>query len=253
MKLFRNVPVLLLVSFLTTSCFEMEFGDGFQMEPEFEVTLNAVAEGSRTNNAGEFLINGFSVNTFWVATKDVDMRYIPKSTNDTGKEIGIGTLNSNKSSSLYKSASKPQSLNLITQGKANVATVGKGKTVEGNYAELEFTIFKNSNAESKDPLKAKSLLIIGEFNEKFLTIHFDFDKTILARPMNPAGFSFNGPSELRMAFDLDLLFANVDFSTAQDEKENGMIELNPKSKGANEILFKKIQSNLENSVVFKKK
>jgi hypothetical protein len=81
----------------------------------------------------------------------------------------------------------------------------------------------------------------------------DAEMPILATSKAVSGIEVDGPADLTLVFDLDKLLGNVDFSTAEDVNNNDRFEINPKSKGANAALFKKIQANLESSVIFQKK
>ncbi len=251
MKRFEKFLTVILLSFITFSCFEVENGTGYFLEPQFRVTLNAETKATKTDASGQFIVNGFSFNTFLVATKDVEMRYFPKPDENMPTEPANIQLKSNKNTPLQKSAAQGRPLRLIEQGKVKVATVGRGNTVEGQYTEAEFSIYNRNEAGATDALKERSLFIIGVYNDVFTTIGMKSDKVIVAMTENPAGILIEGESEMSLVFDLDLLFAEVDFSKAVDENGNGRIEINPKSKGANAAIFNKIQNNLEAAVKLK--
>lgn len=241
------------IGFLMLACTENN-EDVFE-EPNSQASLSATAHaGSTGSNPNErVMVNGFSTAEFKVATKDVEMRYAAKADILAGISIGNITLKTNVNSSLQTSSAQEQSITLISDGTIRSSAMGSGSTPEGKYQEVKFRLFKNTSAGQSDPMLNKSLWLSGEVEGKVCDIWMDSEKMITAKAESTQGVDVEGQTEMELVFDLEKLFANVNFATAVDSNLDGKIEIGPGSADANGAIFTQIESNLESAVVFKKK
>ncbi|WP_373495227.1 hypothetical protein [Aquiflexum sp.] len=239
------------IGFLMLACNDNK--DEVLDEPQSQASLSATAHDGSTNPSGRVIVNGFSTAEFKVATKDVEMRYAAKADILAGISLGNITLKTNVNTSLQSSTAKEQSLTLISDGSVRSSTMGSGSTPDGKYQEVNFRLFKNSSAPQSDPMFNKSLWLSGEANGKACIIWMEAEKMIVAKAESSQGVDVDGQSDMELVFDLEKLFANVNFSTAVDSNLHGKIDIGPGSVDANAAIFTQIESNLESAVVFKKK
>lgn len=224
-------------------------------EPHSQASLSATAHGgnSDSNPSGRVIVNGFATTDFKVGTKNVEMKYAAKADILAGISLGNITLKTNVNSSLQTSSSEEKSITLISNGTVRTSAMGSGSTPEGRYQEVEFRLFQNTSAEQSDPLYNKSLWLSGEIDGKICDIWMESEKLIVAKAESSEGIDVEGQTEMELVFDLEKLFANVNFATAVDSNLDGKIEIGPGSADANAAIFTQIESNLESAVVFKKK
>lgn len=114
---------------------------------------------------------------------------------------------------------------------------------DGNYEEIEFEINKNKDDSSE--MYEKSFVVSGTINgvpfkfwhEDDLEIEMEFEDGLVTLQ--------EGTSTLiNLQFDLNNLFTLVDLSTASDQNENGVIEINPLDDDGN----KQLADNLMNAI-----
>jgi hypothetical protein len=224
-------------------------------EPQSQASLSATAHGGTANSnpSGRVIVNGFATTDFKVGTKDVEMRYAAKADILAGISLGNITLKTNVNTSLQSSTAKKQSITLVSDGTIRSSVLGSGNTPEGKYQEVNFRLFKKTSVEQSDPLFNKSLWISGEVEGKVCDIWMEAEKMIVAKAESNQGVDVDEQSEMELVFDLEKLFANVNFATAVDTNLDGKIEIGPGSADANAAIFTQIESNLESAVVFKKK
>lgn len=222
-------------------------------EPQSQASLSATAHLGSSNPSDRVLVNGFTTTEFKVATKDVEMRYAAKADILAGISLGNITLKTNVNSSLQTSSAEEQSITLISDGTVRSSAMGSGSTPEGKYREVDFRLFKNTSVEQSDAMYNKSLWLSGEVDGKVCDIWMEAEKIIVAKAESSEGVDVDGQTEMELVFDLEKLFANVDFATAIDSNLDGKIEIGPGSADANTAIFTQIESNLESAVVLKKK
>lgn len=211
------------------------------------------SEGSAGSSNSRVIINGFSSTEFTVATSDLELMYAAKADIESGISLGNITLKTNINSSLQTAASETKSLTILAEGDAKAALIAEGETPEGNYAEAEFMLKKNSTVESSSPKFNKSLWIQGEVKGAQAIIWSETEKTIRAMAESNNGVEVNGQSEMVLDFDMSKLFAEVNFDLAVDGNTDGKIEIGPDGVDGNTLLYSKIMSNLEGAVMLKKR
>nr|WP_287936800.1 hypothetical protein [Algoriphagus sp.] len=224
-------------------------------DPQTQSKLSATASGSSSGSAenARIIVSGFAVNQLTVGTQNVEMKYYAKADLLAGINLGNLQLKSNVSTGLQTSSSSQKSTVLIASGESRLAVIGEGGTPEGNYREVSFQLFKNTSANSNDPMHQKSLLITGEINGKLTTIWTERESTLRAVSESSTGVEVDGNSELVLNFDLRKLFEGVNFATALDANGDGRIEIGPNSPDGNAAIFSRIESNLSTSVILQKR
>ncbi|WP_089239984.1 hypothetical protein [Belliella buryatensis] len=252
-KHFQKLAFVLAFGFLALSCSKDD--DSNLDEPQSNVALSATAESSspdaRMNE--RVIVNGFAASQFAVGTKDVEMRYAAKADLLAGISIGNITLRTNLNTAFHNEASKSRNVILINDGNVRVSAIAEGRSPQGNYTEVNFRLFKKTEGSANDPMYDKSLWMAGEIDGKVTTIWLTAEKMIKARSENAAGVEVDGDTEMVLAFDMDKLFAGVDFNTAIDANGDGRIDIGPNSADGNAAILTRIESNLESAVVLKKK
>ncbi len=239
---------------LTAACTERE--DETLQERDARATLSITAQGESTassHNNSRIIVNGFSVSQFQVATKDVEMRYLTKA--DLLGNVGIGGINlrTNVNASLQTDASEEQSLVLISQGNARTEMMGQGNTPEGAYREVSFRLINNTTANETNATHGKSVYLVGTINDQPSQIWLTSEKVLEAKSENEAGVEVEGETDMVLVFDLQKLFEGVNFSTAIDTDADGIIEIGSGGDAGNAAIVTQIESNLESSVIFKRK
>lgn len=237
---------------ILSSCSENE--DQMPSEGNSNARLFATAsEGSSGSSNSRVIVNGFSSTEFTVATADMELRYAAKADIQAGINLGNITLKTNVNSSLQTSAAQTKSLTIIANGDSRAALVAEGETPEGNYAEAEFKLKKNTTVASSDPKFNKSMWIKGQVNNTEAIVWSETEKTIRAMAEASNGVEVEGQSEMVLDFDMTKLFAGVDFSLAVDGNGDGKIEIGPNGVDGNTLLYSRIMSNVDGAVTLKKR
>ncbi len=253
MKNTQRIAFIMALGFMAFSCSKDD--DANMDEPQSNVTLSATAEsgssGARLNE--RVIVNGFATSQFSVGTKDVEMRYAAKADLLAGISIGNISLRTNVNTSFHNEAAKSRNVILVNNGDVRVSAIAQGRSPQGNYTEVNFKLFRKTDGSSNDPMHEKSLWIAGEIDGKVSTIWLTAEKVIRARSENAAGVEVDGDTEMILLFDMNKLFAGIDFSTAVDANADGKIDIGPNSADGNAAILAKIESNLESAVVLKKK
>lgn len=222
-------------------------------EGNSNVTLKSTAQGDSENGSenGRVDVGAMSVTSFQVGTQDVEMKYVAQSEISAGISIGNGTIKSNISAELGTSASQQKNLSLITEGKSQVEIIGEGETPNGNYTEVVFKLYQNTNAGSNSEMQNKSLLIMGEANGKPVELWMEAEKEVRATAESSQGYEVNGDTDMTVIFDMEQMFSGVDMSTATDLDADGTIEIGP-GVSENQTIYSQVESNLSSSVRFVK-
>lgn len=252
-KNFGKLAFVLTLGALTFSCTDDD--DANMNEPQSNVALSATAESSSPDGRinDRVIVNGFATSQFAVGTKDIEMKYAAKADLLAGVSIGNITLKSNVNTALHAESSKSKNVILINDGTVRVAALAEGRSPDGNYTEVDFKLFRKTDGNSNDPMFEKSLWIAGEIDGKVSTIWLTTEKVLKARSQNAAGVEVDGETEMVLAFDMDQLFAGVNFATALDANADGKIDIGPNSADGNAAILAQIESNLESAVVLKKR
>lgn len=222
-------------------------------DPQTQAKLSTTATGASGSGAenARVVVGGMTVSNFYVGTQSMEMKYYAKADLLANINLGSLQLKSNTSAALQSSSSSKKTHALISSGNAQFSVVGEGSTPEGNYKEVSFKLYKNTSANANDPLFQKSLAITGEVNGKITTFWTESEKVIRAASESSTGVQVDNNTEMVLVFELEKLFAGVDFRTALDANQDGRIEISPNSPDGNLVLFNRIESNLETAVSLK--
>jgi len=222
---------------------------------ESQVTLRGTAQQSPNSAANSRVaVGAFAVSQFQVGTQDVAMAYAAKSEIgvNTGINIGNINLNTNVNADLGVSTAQARTNHLIVDGEHQAVVIGEGSTPDGTYAEITFDLHQNNSAPQGDFARGKSLYILGEINNTPARIWFEAEESVRATAQSTQGYAIEGATDLWLYFDLESLFANVDFSTATDANLDGYIDIGPNNVDGNGSLHTTMRSNLNSSVEFVK-
>jgi len=219
-----------------------------------QVTLKSTAEGESGTSSenGRVKAGIMSVNSFKVGTQEMEMKYVSMAEINAGISIGNGTLQSNLSAELGSKVSQKKNLSLIADGESKVVVIGEGETPNGNYTEVIFKLYQNTEAGTESEMQDKSLLIVGEVEGKPSKIWLEAEKELRAAAESSQGYEVNGNTDMTVVFDMQQVFAGVDMSAALDTDLDGTIEIGPGNVDGNGALYSKIESNIESAVMLKK-
>lgn len=235
-----------------SSCSEKE--EEIIRDPQTQAKLTATASNSSESLSNARLtVGAFTVNQLTVGTQDVEMKYYAKADLSAGISLGNLTLKTILNAGLQNSASAKKSNVLISGGESKFSLIGEGNTPEGNYTEATFKLYKNTAANANDPMSQKSILITGEIDGKITQFWTESEKVIRAASSTSTGVEVDQNTEVVLVFEMDKLFAGVDFSSALDSNNDGRIEISPNSPDGNAAIFSKIESNLETAVSLRKR
>lgn len=251
-KKFALLSLMLTSGFYLSSCGEKD--DEVITDPQTQAKMTATASTSTsTLSNARVAVGAFTVSQLTVGTQNVEMKYFAKA--DLTAGISLGNLNAKTiiNASLQKTASEKKSNVLISGGKSQFSLIGEGSTPEGNYTEATFKLYKNTQASANDPMFQKSILITGQINGKLTQFWTESEKVIKAASKTSTGIEVNQNSEVVLVFEMDKLFAGVDFASAIDSNGDGRIEISPISPDGNAAIFSKIESNLETAVSLRKR
>ena len=256
MKNLEAAVVFLLLSIVSIGSACTEKDDIELDEPHAQSSLSAEAqssEGSMSNSNERVIINGFAASEFKVGTKEIEMKYAAKADILAGIGIGNISLRSNVNAGLQTAATRSQTIGLIANGEFNSTKMGEGSTPEGNYMEVNFRLFKNTEVSSTDPMFEKSMMIVGETEGSLTEIWLNSEKMLRAKAASSQGVEVEGETEMVIVFDMDQIFAGIDFSTAVASETDGKIEIGPNSTGPNAAIFSQIETNLESAVSLRRR
>ncbi|MFN3996631.1 hypothetical protein [Algoriphagus sp.] len=252
LKNFALFSLVLLNGFYLSSCGDKE--DDLITDPQTQAKITATASTSTaTLPNSRMAVGAFTVTQFTVGTQNVEMKYFAKA--DLTAGISLGNLQSKTilNANLQKTASSKKSNVLITGGKSQFSLIGEGTTPEGNYTEATFKLYKNAGANANDPMFQKSVLITGTINGKITQFWTESEKMLRASTKTSTGVELNQNTEVVLVFEMDKLFAGVDFTKAMDANGDGRIEISPSSPDGNAAIFSKIEANMESAVSLRKR
>ncbi|MCH7410950.1 hypothetical protein MM239_16190 [Belliella sp. DSM 111904] len=249
-KHFQKLAFAMSIGFLTFSCSNVE--DTEISEPQSSVGLSATSSAGNSSTANQrVIVNGFATSQFAVGTKEIEMKYAAKADLLAGISIGNITLKTNVNTSFHQEASQAKNVILVNNGTAATSAIAEGRSPQGNYTEVNFKLHRKTEGNTNDPMYDRSLWIAGEIDGKVTTIWLTSEKAIRARSENAVGVEVDGDTDMLLVFDMDKLFAEVDFSAAVDANGDGRIDIGPNSADGNAAILSKIESNLETAVVLK--
>ncbi|PRY89924.1 hypothetical protein [Mongoliibacter ruber] len=254
MKSFGKGFLIVSIAFTGWACTEDQ-NDTFD-EPNSSATLSAtvVGENAKSPAANErIIINGLTTTDFHVGIKEVEMRYVAKADILAGIDLGSISLNTSANSSLQTEASGEHTLVLMSSGDVQTETVAQGNTPDGSYREVDFRLFKDTEADTTDFMHERSLWISGQIDGENASIWLDEEMMVTAESDDEDGVMVDGETAMEIVFDLNKLFEGVDFSTAVDSNNDGMIEIGPGSDDENSAIQSQIESNISSAVSFRKK
>lgn len=219
-----------------------------------QVTLKSTAQGEAgtSSESGRVKAGAMSVSSFKVGTQDMEMKYVSMAEINAGISIGNGTLLSNLSAELGTQVSQQKNLSLIADGESKVEVIGRGETPNGNYTEVIFKLYQNTEAGAESEMQDKSLLIMGEVEGKSTKVWLEAEKELRAVAESAQGYEVDGNADMTVVFDMAQVFAGVDMSAALDTDLDGTIEIGPGNVDGNGALYSKIESNIESAVTLKK-
>ncbi|GAB4107828.1 hypothetical protein GCM10028791_02750 [Echinicola sediminis] len=251
MKNFAKWMMPLSLGLVLVACSEDE---ETPKEGHSQVTLKSTAEGESGTSSenGRVRAGAMSISSFKVGTQDMEMKYVSMAEINAGISIGNGTLQSNISAELGSEVSQQKNLSLIADGESKVVVIGQGETPNGNYTEVLFKLYQNTEAGTESEMQDKSLLITGEVEGKATHVWLEAEKQLRAAAESSQGYEVNGNTDMNIVFDMQQVFAGVDMSAALDTDLDGVIEIGPGNVDGNAALYSKIESNIESAVMLKK-
>ena len=176
------------------------------------------------------------------------MMFLPQSALEVGVTLENGTLKSNLEDPIGRSNSSQKTLVLASAGETHRMLIGEGETPNGLQDEITFQLHKNNS----DAADNKSFLIAGELDGKPVQIWLENEDIIRATSKSTEGYEVATNSSFLLTFQVDQIFANVNFDSATDFDQNGTIEIGPNNADANGSIHTIIKSNIPSSISFVK-
>jgi len=220
---------------------------------ESKITLIGTAQQSQGGSANaKVSVGAFTVTHFEVGVQNLDMSYAAASDIRVAGSIAGITLKSNATAELGTATSKPKTNVFVQEGDYKTTILGEGSTPNGNYTEVTFKLFPNNTSSSDSFAKGKSLYILGNVNGKPARIWMTAEESVRATSTATNGYEINAATDLRLRFNLNSLFANMNLATALDTNQDGIIDIGPNNVDGNGALHTKIKANLDSAVEFGK-
>ncbi|WP_226389832.1 hypothetical protein [Penaeicola halotolerans] len=235
-NLTKNVSLLAIASLVTFSaCNDDEVND--PNASRVAVKATAATSSAQTASANSLVIsNGFDVTTFNVNVTDVEFEYEDVLINDRVTDLEIELRG-------------PFNLSLIRSGAAQTVDLGIGQTPNGRLEEVEFEITRTTGVSSTDPMLNKSILIEGNLDGRIFSIWTDVSEDFEIEEED-GGYVLEGDAEFILQFYVDRMLANIDFSTATDGNDDGIIEIGPGNIDGNGALYSIFRNQLEDAIEF---
>ena len=234
------LPLGLLVSL--TACNEDDVPRPGYSKAELHATLT-----SNSNNS-TISVGALTIQDFILGTQDVNMMYLPKSALEVGVTLENGTLKSNLEDPLGRANSDQKTLVLASGGEPHRMLIGEGETPNGLYDEITFKLHKNNSEAANN----KSFFMAGELDGKPVQIWLENEDILRATSRSTEGYEVETNSSFLLTFQVDQIFANVNFDSATDFDKNGIIEIGPNNADSNGSIHTVIKSNIPSSISFVK-
>ncbi|MEB8330322.1 hypothetical protein OO009_13230 [Flavobacteriaceae bacterium KMM 6897] len=115
----------------------------------------------------------------------------------------------------------------------------------GNYEEIEFKFDVNKNEAS--PLFNKTILLTGTIDTVPFEFWYAFEEEIEIDFEDSLSDIIieNSNNKVTINFNLDMVIANIDLSTAQDGNGNGLIEIHPNDEDGNRELADLLKNKIK--------
>ena len=207
-----------------------------------------------TTNSGNapIQVGALTVNDFIIGTQDINMMFLHENAVEAGVTLDNGTLKSNIDTQLGQSSTAPKHLVLAAGGEVQKAKIGEGETANGIYSELTFKMHKTDESTGNEAANGKSMFLAGELEDKPVHIWLESEEMMLVSSKDEEGYTIEGQTSLLLTFNVDKIFANVNFDNATDFDKDGIIEIGPNNADANGSIHSIIKSNFAASVEFEK-
>ncbi len=141
----------------------------------------------------------------------------------------------------------PFVINLIEGNSGLDAVLASVDLPEGNYEEIEFEI--NESEDRNSELYNKSVKVVGLIGDQHfefwyddeLEVEIEFDDNFITLEEGKAKL-------INLQFNLNELFNKIDFSSATDGNEDGIIEISPNDEDGNRQLAIQIWERLDDII-----
>src|SRR5690606_4346395 len=197
-------------------------------------------------------VGALTVNDFIVGTKEVNLMFLHENAVEAGVTLENGTLKPNIDTQLGQSSTAPKHLVLASGGEVQKAKIGEGETPNGIYSELTLKMHKTDESNGNEAAKGKSMFLAGELEGKPVHIWMENEDMMLVPSKDEAGYTIEGQASFLLTYNIDKIFANVNFDFATDFDKDGIIEIGPNNADANGSIHSIIKSNFAASVAFEK-
>jgi hypothetical protein len=207
-----------------------------------------------TTNSGNtpIQVGALTVNDFIVGTQEVNLMFLHENAVQAGVTLENGTLQPNIDTQLGKSSAEPKDLVITSEGAIQKAKIGEGETPNGIYSEMTFKMRKTNDSAGNEAAKGKSMFLAGELEGKPVHIWLESEEMMLVPSKDEEGYTIEGQASLVLTFNVDKIFANVNFDNATDFDKDGVIEIGPNNADANGSIHSVIKSNFAASIEFEK-
>jgi len=141
----------------------------------------------------------------------------------------------------------PYELDLLSNSDGLTQTLGDIDLVDGTYSVLRFKLHKSRDWAQTSKLYDRSLFLAGTIDGKNFEFWHDTSENLDIE--NSAGIIVSGNTvNVVVTFDIDLFLSSlhqIDLSTAVDEDEDGLIEINPDNDDGNGDLADQLKDNIK--------
>ncbi|KEO73196.1 hypothetical protein [Anditalea andensis] len=247
-KLILNIISSFALIILLGSCNQEEENPS---SGESMVTVKGSAHKDAGNpNNGRIMVGEFNVSHFQVGIQKFEMNYAVAADLRAGVDIGNIPLRSNMNSDLGSMILQPKTHMLIQEGNYQTTLIGEGLTPSGNYSKITFQLFKHQADPEDNFVHGKSLYILGGINGNLVRIWLTDEIHLEVSAEETNGLLINETSEILVRFNINLLLAHIDLSTANDNNNDGIIDIGPGNVDGNATIYTQIKTNLNSAVQF---
>lgn len=143
--------------------------------------------------------------------------------------------------------SGPYEIDLLDSSDALTQTIGSIEVEDGTYKTIRFKLHKTRDVDAASPLYDRSVFVAGTIDG--VPFEFWHDTSENFDIENSSGFVVSGNTiDVVVNFSIDAFLNSVhtiDFSTAQDNDNDGLIEINPDDDDDNGTIADQFKENIK--------
>ncbi|KEO73118.1 hypothetical protein [Anditalea andensis] len=164
------------------------------------------------------------------------------------REIGIVLTGNNATNRITIGDGSVKEISLLNFGLPTAPKdLGAAVINHNEYDRMTMRMDRGAQLTDNDPMKNRSLAVSGTVNGKIMHFYTNVEQ-IITRELSGGPYNINADQVLLLNVNLNALFNGVNLTTAIDENNDNIIEIEPDGIDGNSALHNRIVENLATAI-----